>query len=66
MTNGEEFQVGSTYGKPGDRLILEVDPTSHVAWTRKFNILDTGRVANFNKKFTGLGNLFKTDNTQSI
>ena len=33
MTDGTEFQTRSTWGKEGDTLTLEIDPTSHPAWT---------------------------------
>ena len=33
MTDGTEFQTRSTWGKEGDTLTLDIDPTSHPAWT---------------------------------
>ena len=33
MTDGTEFQTRSTWGSEGDTLALEIDPTSHPAWT---------------------------------
>ena len=33
MTDGTEFQTRSTWGSEGDTLSLEIDPTSHPAWT---------------------------------
>src|SRR5688572_4173364 len=33
MTDGTEFITYSTYGKEGDELHLDIDPTSHPAWT---------------------------------
>ena len=55
MTDGEKFQTRSTWGKEGDTLALEIDPTSHPAWTGGTRQLDQGgRVAQFNKRFGGL------------
>ena len=55
MTDGTEFQTRSTWGKEGDTLTLEIDPTSHPAWTGgKQQLQEGGRVAAFNKRFGGL------------
>ncbi len=56
MTNGTEFETRSTWGKEGDTLTLDIDPTSHPAWTGGGQrLLDKGgRVDKFNKRFGGL------------
>jgi large subunit ribosomal protein L31 len=55
MTDGTTFQTRSTWGSEGDTLVLDIDPTSHPAWTGgKAQIQDGGRVAQFNKRFGGL------------
>lgn len=56
MTDGTVFETRSTWGKEGDTLALEIDPTSHPAWTGGGQrLLDSGgRVAQFNKRFGGL------------
>jgi large subunit ribosomal protein L31 len=55
MTDGTVFETRSTWGKEGDTLTLEIDPTSHPAWTGGTRQLDQGgRVAQFNKRFGGL------------
>jgi large subunit ribosomal protein L31 len=56
MTDGTVFETRSTWGKEGDTLQLEIDPTSHPAWTGgRGSMLDAGgRVAQFNKRFGGL------------
>ena len=33
MTDGTVFETRSTWGKEGDTLQLEIDPTAHPAWT---------------------------------
>ena len=56
MTDGTEFITYSTYGKEGDKLSLDIDPTTHPAWTGgNQQLLDrAGRVSKFKKKFEGL------------
>jgi large subunit ribosomal protein L31 len=55
MTDGTTFLTRSTWGKEGDTLVLDIDPTSHPAWTGgKAQLQDGGRVAQFNKRFGGL------------
>ena len=56
MTDGTEFITYSTYGKEGDELHLEIDPTSHPAWTGGEQRLTDrgGRLSRFKKKFEGL------------
>lgn len=53
--NGETFKTRSTYGKKGDVLQLDVDPSSHPAWTGGTAFLNekAGRVAKFNERFAG-------------
>jgi large subunit ribosomal protein L31 len=56
MTDGTEFQTRSTWGKEGDVMSLDIDPTSHPAWTGgNSRLMDAGgQVARFNKRFGGL------------
>lgn len=55
MTDGTEFETYSTYGAEGDTLRLDIDPTTHPAWTGgSQHLVDRGgRVSRFNKKFEG-------------
>ena len=55
MTDGTTFQTRSTYGKEGDTLTLDIDPTSHPAWTGgNQHLIDRGgRVSRFKDKFKG-------------
>jgi len=57
MTNGTKFQTKSTWGKEGDTMALDIDPTSHPAWIGGAGkMLDAGgQVARFNKRFSGFG-----------
>jgi large subunit ribosomal protein L31 len=56
MTDGSTFETRSTWGKEGDTLQLDIDPSSHPAWTGgNQRLLDQGgQVARFNKRFGGL------------
>lgn len=55
MTDGTTYETRSTWGKEGDKMHLDIDPTSHPAWTGKHRILDTGgRLAKFKNRFKGL------------
>ena len=47
----------SCYGKEGDTLALDIDPSVHPAWTGgSSRLMDTGgRVSKFKKKYEGLG-----------
>lgn len=55
MTDGTEFTTRSTYGAEGDVLQLDIDPTSHPAWTGgNTQLMDRGgRVSRFKNKFAG-------------
>lgn len=56
MTDGTSYKTRSTYGEPGAVLKLDIDPTSHPAWTGVHRLIDTGgQLAKFNKRFEGLG-----------
>lgn len=57
MTDGTKYQTRSTWGAEGDTMNLDIDPTSHPAWTGgNSNLVDrAGRVSRFNKKYEGLG-----------
>ncbi|MBS7540195.1 50S ribosomal protein L31 [Ancylobacter lacus] len=55
MTDGTEYTTRTTWGKEGDTLALDIDSTSHPAWTGgSQQLLDRGgRVSKFQKKFAG-------------
>lgn len=55
LTDGTKYQSRSTYGEEGATLALEIDSTTHPAWTGgSQQILDRGgRVSRFNDKFGG-------------
>lgn len=57
MNDGTKYQTKSTLGAAGDTLTLDIDPTTHPAWTGgNAQILDRGgRVSRFKQKFGNLG-----------
>ena len=55
LVDGSTYQTRSTYGKEGDTLNLDIDPSTHPAWTGgNQQLMDRGgRVSRFNNKFGG-------------
>ncbi|MCY4054241.1 MAG: 50S ribosomal protein L31 [Hyphomicrobiales bacterium] len=53
MNDGSTFQTRSTFGEPGAKLTLEIDPTTHPAWTGGGqHLIDRGgRLSRFKKRF---------------
>lgn len=56
MTDGSTFETRSTYGEEGATLTLDIDPSTHPAWTGgQQHLIDRGgRVSRFKKRFEGL------------
>ncbi len=58
MTDGEERKIFSTYGKPGDRLQLDIDNKSHHAWTGQTRTFEKGgKIDQFKDRYGDLGSL---------
>ena len=56
LTDGSTIEMRSTYGEPGATLALDIDPSTHPAWTGgPQKALDRGRVSKFNQKFAAFG-----------
>lgn len=57
MTDGTQYATRSTWGKEGDTMNLDIDPTTHPAWTGgSQHLLDRGgRVSKFKNRFGNLG-----------
>ncbi len=54
MTDGNKFEILTTWGKEGDTLRLDADPKNHPAWQDKatnFVNANDERMAKFKKKF---------------
>jgi len=63
QNDGSKFLTRSTWGAAGDVMTLDIDPTTHPAWTGGGQqMLDrAGRVSKFNKKFEGMVGAKKAD-----
>ena len=56
MTDGTTYQTRSTWGEAGATMKLDIDPSSHPAWTGVHRLIDSGgQLAKFNKRFEGFG-----------
>ncbi|MEP7452238.1 50S ribosomal protein L31 [Phyllobacterium sp. SB3] len=57
MTDGTEYATRSTWGKEGDTMNLDIDPSTHPAWTGGNAQLSDrgGRVSKFKTRFGNLG-----------
>ena len=56
MTDGTVFNTRSTWGKKGDKLRLDIDPSTHPAWTGSRKFTDsTGQLSKFESKFKNFG-----------
>ncbi len=56
LPNGDTYATRSTYGKAGDTLHLEVDPTTHPAWNKGMqSVAKGGAVDKFKSRYAGLG-----------
>ncbi len=52
MTDGTEFETRSTWGKEGASMRLDIDPSSHPAWTGIHRLIDSGgQLARFKDRF---------------
>jgi large subunit ribosomal protein L31 len=57
LTDGTVVQMKTCWGSEGDTMTLDIDPSSHPAWTGGSTRLrdQGGRVSKFKKKYEGLG-----------
>jgi len=55
LTDGTEYETRSTYGAEGDTLTLDIDPSTHPAWSGgSQHLIDRGgRLTRFKKKYEG-------------
>ena len=53
LNDGTSYRTRTTWGEPDAKLTLDIDPSTHPAWTGgQQNLLDRGgRLTRFNKKF---------------
>jgi large subunit ribosomal protein L31 len=56
MTNGTTFETRSTWGKSGDSMRLDIDPSTHPAWTGTRILVDTGgQLSKFKNRYGNFG-----------
>lgn len=56
MTDGTKFETRSTWGKEGETMKLEVDITSHPAWTGgERKLVRSGQLDRFANKYGKFG-----------
>ena len=55
LNDGTTYKTRTTYGTAGQKITLDIDPTTHPAWTGgQQQLMDRGgRLTRFNKKFAG-------------
>ena len=55
LNNGTTYRTRTTWGTTDQKLTLDIDPSTHPAWTGgQQQLLDRGgRLSRFNKKFAG-------------
>lgn len=53
LNDGSTYRTRTTYGEAEQKLLLDIDPTTHPAWTGgQAQLMDRGgRLTRFNKKF---------------
>jgi large subunit ribosomal protein L31 len=52
MTDGTEYTIGTTWGKPGDVLRLDIDPLNHPAWNGGASkVIEKGRMEKFKNRY---------------
>src|SRR4029078_2409404 len=56
LNDGSTYKTRTTWGESGQPLTLDIDPTTHPAWTGgQQQLMDRGgRLTRFNKKFAGI------------
>jgi large subunit ribosomal protein L31 len=53
LNDGTSYRTRTTYGEADQKVTLDIDPTTHPAWTGgQQHLMDRGgRLTRFNKKF---------------
>ncbi|MBI3675706.1 MAG: 50S ribosomal protein L31 [Proteobacteria bacterium] len=56
LNDGSSYRTRTTWGEAGGKLTLDIDPSTHPAWTGgQQQLLDRGgRLTRFNKRFQGM------------
>ena len=55
LNDGTTYRTRTTHGEAGQKITLDIDPSTHPAWTGgQQQLMDRGgRLTRFNKKFAG-------------
>jgi large subunit ribosomal protein L31 len=64
LNDGTEIKIMTSYGKVGEVLKLDIDPTNHPAWqdgNKSYINVNDDRVSKFNKKFGNFSFGVKTE-----
>lgn len=67
LSDGTKIDVATTYGKAGEVLKLDIDPTNHPAWqdgNKAFVNVNDDRISKFNKKFGSFNFGVKSEETE--
>ena len=62
LTDKSSFKTRSTYGKAGEKIVLDIDPLTHPAWTGGGqHLVDRGgQLSKFQKRYKNLNLSAKT------
>ena len=56
LNDGSTYKTRTTHGVAGQKITLDIDPSTHPAWTGVHRLNDAGgQLAKFNKRFKGFG-----------
>lgn len=62
LTDGTEYKTRSTFGKEGDVIKLDVDPSTHPAWSGgSARVVEKGQLDKFESRF---GSFLSTEKEQ--
>lgn len=59
LSSGEKINIKTTWGKAGDTIKLDIDPTNHPAWKKEsgtFVNTNNDQVSKFKKKYGSMFN----------
>src|SRR5258707_4652563 len=56
LNDGTTYKTRTTYGTAGQKITVDIDPSTHPAWTRRQQqfMYRRGRLTRLHKKFAGL------------
>lgn len=58
MVDGTEYETRSTWGKEGDIMKLDIDPTTHPAWTGgTARVIEKAQLSRFQSRYGKFGGI---------